>query len=249
MLPSWKPSPSPSRRQTSRPVREARPARRINQAGMIMIRISRGLLCAALALGISGCTIVQNAPDGEKAIAADASGDDARTAMRIEDTFDSVLLPYVRDHATPMPELRSALSEGVDAAGAKLGRRGSGEGAAWNFPISGTGRIVAAKLDTRARTIGLDADGDGVADVTVQLGPVIKGSSLRDMSPFYDYDDFRDQIEFAKLSRAINDRISGLIEVPEGDLMGQMAGYVGVVSLKSATDAFVVTPISVEVRP
>ncbi len=66
--------------------------------------------------------------------------------------------------------------------------------------MAGTGKIVVANLDTRARTVGLDTDGDGAADVTVQLGPVIKGSALRDVAPFYNFDDFRDQIEFAKLS-------------------------------------------------
>ena len=215
-----------------------------------MIRISHGLLCAAIALGISGCTIVENAPEGEKAIAADASGDDARTEIRIETTFDAQLLPYVRDKATPLPDLRAALAgDGLEKAGQALGNQGSGEGAAWNFPVSGTGKVVSAKLDTRARVMELDSDGDGTADLTVQLGPVIRGSTLRDVAPFYDYDDFRDQIEFAKLSRAINDKISKILVVPEGDIVGQTASFVGVVPLKSATEAIVVTPISVEFAP
>lgn len=211
-----------------------------------MNRTTISLLCAVFALGISGCTIVANAPEGEQAIAADASGDDARTEMRIDDTFNSQLLPYVRDNATPIAELRSLISGGLDAAGEKHGTQGSGQGAAWNFPVSGAGKVVSAKLDTRARVMDVDTDGDGTADVTVQLGPVIRGSALRDVAPFYDYDDFRDQIEFAKLSRAINDQIVGQFAVPEGDLVGLTAGFVGVVPLKSATEAYVVTPISLE---
>lgn len=214
-----------------------------------MNRTTTSLLCAVFALGISGCTIVEDAPEGEKAIAADASGDDARTEMRIEDTFESQLLPYVRDNATPIAELRATIAGGLDAAGEKHGTQGSGQGAAWNFPVSGSGKIIAAKLDTRARKMELDTDGDGAADVTVQLGPVIRGSALRDVAPFYDYDDFRDQIEFAKLSRAINDQIVGLLTVPEGDLIGMSARFTGVVPLKSASEAYVVTPISVEFSP
>ena len=210
-----------------------------------MNRTTTSLLCAVLALGISGCTIVENAPEGEQAIAADASGDDARTEMRIEDTFNSQLLPYVRDNATPIGELRSLIAGGLDAAGEKHGTQGSGQGAAWNFPLSGNGKVISAKLDTRARSMKLDTDADGTADVTVQLGPVIRGSAMRDVAPFYDYDDFRDQIEFAKLSRAINDQIVGLLDVPDGDLVGMTASFVGVVPLKSADEAFVVTPISV----
>lgn len=215
-----------------------------------MNRISISLLSVVFALGVSGCTIVEDAPVGEKAIAADASGDDARTETRITDSFESKLLPYVREKATPIADLRDAIAaNGLDEAGNALGTRGSGEGAAWNYPVSASGTIVAAKLDSRARTIDVDTDGDGKSDVNVQLGPVIKGSSMRDVAPFYTYDDFRDQIEFAKLSRAINDQIAGLIEVPEGDLLGKQVSFVGVVSLKSASEAYVVTPILVEVSP
>ncbi|MBU2532179.1 MAG: DUF2291 domain-containing protein [Alphaproteobacteria bacterium] len=211
-----------------------------------MKRTCSSLLFAVLALGVSSCTIVENAPPDQQAIPADASGDDARTAIRIKETFDSQLIPFVRENALPISELRAALEGGLVPTGEKHGHVGSGEGAAWNFPISGTGKVVAANLDSRARSMEIDTDDDGAADVTVQLGPVIKGSALRDVAPFYIYDDFRDQIEFAKLSRAINGKISEIIAVPEEEVVGKTATFVGAIALKSATEAFVVTAISVE---
>lgn len=214
-----------------------------------MTRISLVVLCAAVALGTSGCKIVRDVPDDEKAIAADASGDDARTAQRLEQTFDAELLPHITDNAITVAALRDALAGGLDAAGATHGKQGSGAGAAWNFPVKGEGTVVEAKLDTRARTAGLDTDGDGTVDVTVQLGPVVKGSALRDVAPFYNFDDFRDQIEFAKLGRALNDRISGMIALPEGDLTGKTMSFTGVVPLKKADETMVITPIAVEVTP
>ncbi len=214
-----------------------------------MNRIYTSLLCAVLALGVSSCTIVENAPPDQQAIPADASGDDARTAIRIEETFDSKLLPFIRDNALPIRDLRTALEGGLVPAGEKHGHVGSGEGAAWNFPVTASGKVIEANLKSRARTMQVDTDGDGSADVTVQLGPVIKGSSLRDAAPFYVYDDFRDQIEFAKLSRAINSKIADMIVVPEGELVGMTTSFVGTLALKSTTEAFVVTPISVEFAP
>lgn len=65
--------------------------------------------------------------------------------------------------------------------------------------MAGQGKVVAANLTSRARTLDVDVDGDAKADLTVQLGPVVKGSSLRDFAPaLYDFTSFRDQIEFAK---------------------------------------------------
>jgi len=214
-----------------------------------MTRISLVVLCAAVAFGTSGCKIVKDVPDDEKAIAADASGDDARTAQRIADTFDAELVPYITDKAIDVAALREALAGGLDAAGAAHGKQGSGAGAAWNFPLKGEGAVVEAKLDSRARTAGLDTDGDGTVDVTLQLGPVVKGTALRDAAPFYNFDDFRDQIEFAKLGRALNDKISEGLVLPEGDITGKTMRFIGVVPLKKADEALVVTPISVEVTP
>lgn len=206
-------------------------------------------LCAFVALGVPGCKIVKDTPEDEKAIPADASGDDARTELRIAETFEPKLVPYITENALPIATFRTRLSEGLDTVGAAHGTQGSGQGAAWNFPVTGEGVVVESKLDTRARTAGLDTDSDGSADVTIQLGPVIKGSALRDVAPFYNFDDFRDQIEFAKLSRAINDQISGLVELPEGDLIGQTMSFTGVVALKKADEAQIVTPIAIELKP
>jgi len=206
-------------------------------------------ICAVAAFSLSGCKLVKNVPEDEKAVSAGASGDEVRTEQRIADTFETQLLPYVRDKALSYRAFRAALAEGLDKAGEANGNRGSGQGAAWNFAITDTGKIVSAKLDTRARVADLDLDDDGSADVTVQLGPVIRGNALRDIAPFYNFDDFRDQIEFAKLGRALNDRISAMVQLPEGDLVGRTLSFTGVTPLKKADEAILVTPVSVDVLP
>ena len=214
-----------------------------------MIRITFIFICAMALFSLSGCKLVKNVPEGEKQLAADASGDQARTEQRIADTFESRLLPHVNEKALMIPALHSAMAKGLDAAGDAHGNRGSGAGAAWNFAVTGTGTIVSAKLDTRARVAAVDIDGDGQADATVQLGPVIRGNALRDIAPFYNFDDFRDQIEFAKLGRALNDRVSAAITLPEGGLVGKTMTFTGVVALKKPDEALLVTPVSVEIAP
>jgi predicted lipoprotein len=203
-------------------------------------------LAVLAAVGLSACKIVKNPePGADTAIAAGEAGDDARIAALLDETLESQLLPLIREKATGVADLRSAVATGLDSAGAAHGVRGAGAGAAWNFAVTGTGVVISANLESRARKAELDTDGDGVADVTLQLGPVIKGTSLRDVAPFYDFNDFRDQIEFAKLGRAINDRVSPVVTLPEGDLVGQTLGFTGAVTLKSASDPWLVTVIEV----
>jgi predicted lipoprotein len=206
-------------------------------------------LCLMAALALPGCKIVKTVAEGEGAAAvAGEAGDDARTADLLDKTYDAELLPLIAK-GLPVADLRAALAGGLEAAGAAHGNKGSGEGAAWNFAVKGEGKVVEANLTSRARKAMVDTDGDGAADVTLQLGPVIKGSSLRDVAPFYRFGDFRDQIEFAKLARALNDRASGALVVPEGDLVGKTVSFAGTADLKAAGDAWLVTVVTFAVTP
>lgn len=203
-------------------------------------------LAVLAAVGLSACKIVKTPePGSDSAIASGEAGDDARIATLLDTTLDSQLLPLIREKATAVTGLRTAVAAGLDTAGGAHGVRAAGDGAAWNFAVTGSGVVIAANLETRARKAELDTDGDGVADVTLQLGPVIKGTSLRDVAPFYDFNDFRDQIEFAKLGRAINDRVVPALQLPEGDLVGQTLGFTGALTLKAASDPWLVTVIEV----
>ncbi len=206
----------------------------------------RYFLLVALIAAAPGCKIVFD-KDTEGEIPAGPEGDDARNSARLEQTFESRLLPRINDTAISVTDLKARLNaEDIAAVGAEIGNQGSGQGAAWNFSIADKAVVVAAKLDTSARTVDVDANSDGTADARIQLGPVIRGTALRDVAPFFVFDDFRDQIEFAKLSRALNNKIKPSLVIPEGDLIGATVSFTGVAPLRSADDDLVVTPIRVE---
>lgn len=207
-------------------------------------------LALVAALALPGCKIVKTVAEGEgPAAAAGEAGDDARIAALLDKTYEAELLPLIETKALSAADLRAALAGGLEAAGTAHGNKGSGEGAAWNFAVKGEGKVVEANLTSRARKAMLDTDGDGTADLTLQLGPVIKGSSLRDVAPFYRFGDFRDQIEFAKLARALNDRASAGLQVPEGELVGKTVSFSGTVDLKTVTDPWLVTVVTLSVAP
>jgi predicted lipoprotein len=215
-----------------------------------MSRLQTLLPCILVALTLPGCKIVKTAPAGDATVTTSGeAGDDARTATILTETYDSRLVPQITQMALPVADLRKALAAGLDAAGAAHGHRGAGDGAAWNFAVKGTGKVVAANLESRARKADLDTDGDGVADVTLQLGPVIKGTALRDVADFYDFNDFRDQIAFAKLGRAINDRASAGLILPQGDILGQSLAFTGALALKSPTEPWLVTVVALDAAP
>lgn len=207
-------------------------------------------LCLAVALGTTGCKIVPKTAENSAAPAADASGDAARITTLLAESYEAKLLPLIASQAQTASALRGQIAAGLDAAGKAHGARGAGNGSPWNFALKDQGKVIKADLATRARTLELDTDGDGGADLTLQLGPVIKGNALRDVAPkIYDFTAFRDQMEFGKLGRALNDRASAGLTLPSADPTGKTVAFTGVVSLRAASDKWLVTPTAIEVLP
>jgi predicted lipoprotein len=207
------------------------------------------LLALAVAVGVAGCKLVKTGGDAAKAPPSDESGDDARIAALIAKTWSAQLAPFIRSTAVDAVALKQAIAADLDAAGKAHGHRGAGEGAAWNFAVKGSGKAVAADRQSRAAHADLDVDGDGTVDVVIQLGPVVRGTALRDVAPFYSFTDFRDQIEFAKLARALNDTAIKGFKLPDGDLVGRTISFAGAFALRAATETPSVVPIDLEVAP
>jgi len=204
------------------------------------------LLCV---LSLIGCKVVYETEESQSEIPVGPEGDNARNAERMDATFVEGLLPLVSSKALDLASLKEALSQGIDTAGAAHANRGAGQGAAWHFAVADSGKIIEANLTSSARTADVDVDGDSNPDLRLQLGPVIRGTALRDVAPFYNFDDFRDQIEFAKLARAINERMKAELVVPEGELVGKTVTFTGVAPMKSEGDRIVVTLTDLAVAP
>ncbi|WP_298325345.1 DUF2291 family protein [Asticcacaulis sp.] len=205
---------------------------------------------ALILVTLSGCKIVRTgsaATDG--AIPAGEAGDGPRINALLDRTYDQELLPLIKAKAVEAGDLRSAIAAGLDAAGAAYGYRAISDGVAWNFAVKGDGVVVADNPQARARRLSIDINGDGAADLSVQLGPVVTGTALRDIAPFYRFGDFRDQIEFARLGRALNDRaLSGLAR-PADSLVGAKLSFTGVAAISTARDELLVLPVTLEVVP
>jgi len=203
-----------------------------------MTRILLACLAATALLG--GCKIVQKLPE------AVAQGDGAaapadRVAQVVRDTYESQVLPEIAGKAVEIGTLRTAIAQGLEAAGATHGVQATG-GGGWNFLARGEGTVVGGDRESRAAVLDVDVDADGTGDLQIQLGPVVKGTALRDASPFYEFTDFKDQIEFAGLARALNTRATEGLTLPEGDLAGRSVAFEGAFALRSATEAIQLVP-------
>jgi predicted lipoprotein len=213
-----------------------------------MMRAMTAILGLSLGLtALGACKIVPNPEPGSETAASQT--DEDRMAAKAGEIYDAQLVPYVSQKAIDLSTLTAALQGGLDVAGQAHGVRPQAEGSPWNFLVKGQGTVIEARRESRAATLTLDVTGDNQPDMTIQLGPVIKGTALRDAADFIVFTDYRDQIEFAKLARALNDRAHGAIRLPEGDLTGKTVRFEGATTLRTATDPILVVPTLLEIAP
>ena len=200
--------------------------------------------CLAALTLVGGCKVVRTAPEVDAT--ADAGTDPI--AAFVAETYDAQLLPLVEAEAVEAGVLLAALDGGLEAAGTAHGIQATG-GGAWTFLVKGEGVVVEADRESRAATLGVDVTGDGASDLRVQLGPVVRGTALRDAAPFYEFTDFRDQMEFAALARALNERATAALTLPEGDLVGTRASFAGATALRAADEALLLAPTRLALEP
>jgi predicted lipoprotein len=216
---------------------------------VIPMKMKQLLAASMLAvLCLSGCKLVKTDAAKEGA-GAGPGGDQERVATLVATTFDSKLVPALKEKAVDLPALQAAIKGGLDAAGAAHGVRVGGAGGGWNFPVKATGVVVEEDLSSKAAVARIDVDGDGKADAVLQLGPVVKGTAIRDTTTLYDFSTFRDQIEFARLGRALNDKAVSTFKSPEGGLKGKTLTILGATTIRAASEQPLITPVSIEVAP
>lgn len=194
------------------------------------------ILAACIAL--AGCKIVAKTDTDDN-----QQDDDSRMAAVVATDWDARILPRMRETAAPAPDVLTALSADFAAGSAQYNASSGARGAPGVFVIRGEGEVVGANLESRAARLNVDMNADGAADLDIQLGPVIRGTALRDALPFYDFTSFRDQIEFAKLSRALNDASHAALPETPADAIGRHVAFVGVFTMGKAGDPKEVVPV------
>lgn len=169
----------------------------------------------------------------------------------VADMWDAKVVPYLTAKAGPLPEVRALARNSPEDAGAKYGYRQKEGTAPWTLVARVDGKVVAANTASRAATIDVDTDGDGKADATVQIGPAMRGTALRDALDFVSFNTFTNQIDFAKFGKAFNQHVDKTVlsALPRATLVGRQVSIIGAFPLDKAVDPPLVTPATVTLGP
>lgn len=213
-----------------------------------MVRIKGALLMAMLvAAALPGCKIVKTQTAAEKA--AEAAKTAFNPADKVNAIWESQALPSIDKRAGDFKAVMTAIAANPDDAGAKFGHRDKEGDSPWTYVVKFDGKITAAETQSRAATLDVDVDGDGKADLKVQIGPAIRGTSLRDSLDFLNFSEFKNQIEWAQFGKAFNEKVNTtvLASMVRENLTGKTIKVTGAFPLPSSGQLPLVTPATLSI--
>lgn len=204
--------------------------------------------CVCLALSLAGCVPWTVRPIESAEEKQNQARGRFNAASYVDSIWSSKLVPAVLNSAVDLRTLLAALEADAGGAARKYGQR-EGEGP-FHFMVKGRGRVLA--IDTRSRTglASVDlAPGDGKPDAFLQVGPVIRGTSLRDAVGFIRFGQFVNQLQFADVANELNARVmnSVLARLKLPALRGKVVSFCGTFTLTPGSPPDIV-PVKLEVE-
>ena len=118
--------------------------------------------------------------------------------------------------------------------------------------VKGTGVVTSLDLESRAgqALVRVEQPGPHVT-VAMQVGPVLRGTALRDAVSFIRFTDFANQSDFAAVSTALNERVLSAVLGPidRQALSGQRVSFVGAATLRQQDTGttLVIVPVTLGV--
>lgn len=164
----------------------------------------------------------------------------------VDSIWQSKVVPTVLEKATDLTAVLTALD--ADAEAAKKQFSNGDAGGATHFIVKGTGRVSRVNATSQNRTLALSLPNyPGKTEVVLQVGPVLRGTSLRDAVGFIQFNQFVNQLQFAEVGNRLNDRVTTAV-IKDFDLataQGKQVSFHGAFTL-SDRSKIVITPVQLQ---
>ena len=167
----------------------------------------------------------------------------------VEPIWKSKIIPTILSKAVDAAVLLPEIKANPDAAGQKYGRREATN--PFNYLIKGTGKVTTVNTESRAGTMTVEVSNQtDQQTISLQIGPVIIGTALRDATGLISFNQFTNQIDYADVSKEINSRAikEALAGKDPASFAGKTVQFFGAfTSDPKSTSPIRVTPIKLEI--
>jgi len=224
----------------------------MRRSAKLLFTFAAAVVCLAL---VGACTVVKIEEDdseGEDQYATwKKTGTGFQASEYVEAVWDERILPVYEEQAVDYAEVLAGLRADREGAIEKYGlTRETGE-PFFVFKVRGTARVVEYDDSSRNGVIRVDMEpADGQVDATLQVGPVVRGTAIRDSMEFIRFTDVGNQLQFAALANELNARMQRdsvePLDLPS--IVGKRISFLGAFRLTEgqALEDLVVTPVKID---
>lgn len=121
-----------------------------------------------------------------------------------------------------------------------------------SFFVKGAGVVTEVDRKSRAGLARIDLiPVDGRSDLAIQIGPVVRGTAVRDALPFIQFTNFVNQLDYADVANELNRRVLETVLAPVaiGDLQGKTVTFLAAVTRPaSAAAALEMVPVTLRIE-
>jgi predicted lipoprotein len=219
---------------------------------LIRIGIVVAIVAGCYALWTAGLVATVKPIEAAKTVKPGDVGSSSAAAQDqtsyVDQIWDSKLMPTVQEKSVDLDTLMAALIANEAEANKKYGNKVSGP---YNFLVKFEGTVKDVNTKSRVGKVTLDVPlKSAKPEVTLQVGPVIQGYSVRDAVGFISFEQFTNQIEFADVADQINNRLyeQVLKNIDFNAAQGKTVSVYGALTLDKGLNKLVITPVLVEVK-
>lgn len=198
---------------------------------MNVVSVIKWSLMPALCIALLGCDVVKLDADGRPIIPMSAEEAASLTNLTPEELADKFWSNVLQE--ADSAQLLSEIGTQQDNA------------AQQSQFIRIHGVINAIDDTKKAATMSVSTENNG--EVTVQIGPIVRGNSIRDAASFIRFDDFKNQVQFARLSKELNKKAIQTITRPDASWVGNQVDILAAVTFKQSALADVI-PLDITKR-
>ena len=159
-----------------------------------------------LLLCLTSCKLWTTRPIASKPQTPSGSSSQFNAVSYVDSIWQSKVVPTVVEKAADLTAVLTALD--ADAEAAKKQYSSSEVSGAAHFIVKGVGRVSQVNASSQNRTVAISLPSyKGKTEVVLQLGPVFRGTSLREAVGFIQFNQFVNQLQFAEVGNVLNDQV------------------------------------------
>ena len=212
---------------------------------IVIALIAAALVILALATNVTVVPINSGTTVGN----VDVNSDDFDPQAYIDSIFQTEAIPVMKEKAVDITEVMTAAKGDLKSVGDKYGVRAD-SGNAYNYLVKGTATVTEVNTKLRAGYAMITINGyTGSETFKMQLGPVFKGTAIRDCMPMIKFEDFKNQVVYANLATAIHVNLAANLfaTLDANTLAGKTIDFYGAFT-DSGSSEIVITPFAIEVK-